>query len=80
MARLRDKLVDNAAPPRGHFLTEEQRKRLAELERSGADHSELWAKFDEIRARIPDDAWDDIPPDLSINLDHYLYGSPKKEH
>jgi hypothetical protein len=26
---------------------------------------------------VPEDAWDRVPDDLSINVDHYLYGSKK---
>jgi hypothetical protein len=26
---------------------------------------------------VPEDEWDRVPDDLSINLDHYLYGSKK---
>jgi hypothetical protein len=27
---------------------------------------------------VPDSAWQKVPPDLSVNLDHYLYGFPKQ--
>jgi hypothetical protein len=26
---------------------------------------------------VPEDEWDRVPDDLSINVDHYLYGSKK---
>ena len=26
----------------------------------------------------PDDAWDKLPADFGDNLDHYLYGTPKR--
>ncbi len=32
----------------------------------------------EIAAAIPDEELDRLPPDASINHDHYLYGSPKR--
>jgi hypothetical protein len=35
-------------------------------------------KIQRIAAEIPDSAWDNLPTDLSDNLDHYLYGTPKK--
>ena len=28
--------------------------------------------------RIPQEEWDKLPPDLSFNLDHYIYGTPKR--
>lgn len=37
-------------------------------------------KLAEIATRdVPEEAWKDLPPDFSINLDHYLYGAPKVE-
>ena len=32
----------------------------------------------EIAERIPREEWDKLPEDLNENLDHYLYGVPKK--
>jgi antitoxin (DNA-binding transcriptional repressor) of toxin-antitoxin stability system len=31
----------------------------------------------ELGESVPPEAWADVPEDLSVNLDHYLYGSPK---
>jgi hypothetical protein len=31
---------------------------------------------DEISQQIPPEEWEKLPSDLSVNLDHYLYGSP----
>ncbi len=39
----------------------------------------LGAAIDKITASIPPEAWDVLPRDLSKNVDHYLYGSPKQE-
>jgi hypothetical protein len=39
----------------------------------------LWADLRAIANGIPDDALAKLPRDGSINLDHYLYGTPKKE-
>jgi len=30
-----------------------------------------------IWADVPQEEWDRLPPDLSENLDHYIYGTPK---
>ena len=38
----------------------------------------IWEKIAKIRESIPKEAWDDVPTDLASNLDHYLYGAPKK--
>lgn len=34
---------------------------------------------DEITSQIPQAEWEKLPSDMSKNLDHYLYGSPKSE-
>jgi hypothetical protein len=33
----------------------------------------------EISKNIPEEAWDNVPTDLAINVDHYLYGHRKTE-
>ena len=39
----------------------------------------IWDKIDAIIKRVPPEAWDELPTDGSINVDHYLYGAPKKQ-
>ncbi len=34
--------------------------------------------FEELRGSVSDDGWDNLPTDLSKNIDHYLYGAPKE--
>ncbi|MBW4694086.1 MAG: hypothetical protein KME27_20265 [Lyngbya sp. HA4199-MV5] len=34
---------------------------------------------EEISAQVPREEWAKLPSDLSKNVDHYLYGSPKDE-
>jgi Arc/MetJ-type ribon-helix-helix transcriptional regulator len=47
-------------------------------ERPEAEHKPIWEKFREIAASIPEEVWDRIPADSSEQLDHYLYGAPKR--
>ncbi|MBS3030620.1 MAG: hypothetical protein HCA25_27275 [Dolichospermum sp. DET50] len=35
--------------------------------------------LDDIHSQIPQSEWEKLPSDLSKNVDHYLYGSPKIE-
>jgi hypothetical protein len=35
--------------------------------------------WEQIGARISPEEWETVPRDLSKNLDHYLYGTPKEE-
>jgi hypothetical protein len=39
----------------------------------------FWEAIAEISREIPMEDWETLPKDLSKNLDHYLYGSPKEE-
>jgi hypothetical protein len=32
----------------------------------------------ELVRQVPPEAWDSLPEDLSDNLDHYIYGTPKR--
>jgi hypothetical protein len=43
------------------------------------DFRSLLEVVEEVTKDIPVEAWDKVPPDLSINLDHYLYGHRKQE-
>ncbi len=33
----------------------------------------------DIVSDVPDEEWAKLPPDLSDQLDHYVYGTPKRE-
>ena len=39
----------------------------------------IWEKIDELMQTLPKDAFEGMPTDGSLNHDHYLYGSPKRE-
>ena len=34
--------------------------------------------LNELAKEVPQEEWDNLPNDLNANLDHYLYGVPKK--
>jgi hypothetical protein len=38
----------------------------------------IWEEIREIVEDVPDDVWERLPRDGSLNIDHYLYGAPKK--
>lgn len=42
------------------------------------DRRSIWEVVKEVNAGLPADTWDHVPNDGSLNLDHYLYGAPKK--
>jgi hypothetical protein len=39
----------------------------------------IWDKIEAIMRDVPDEVLATIPTDGSINVDHYLYGAPKKQ-
>ena len=52
---------------------------LEELEKRVAAMSPLEAKISEISKSVPMKDWRKLPRDLSYNLDHYIYGLPKRK-
>ncbi len=67
------------------FPTEKQKKLLdyaetLEVEET-AEETEcqtIWEMVKDIIEEVPKEAWDELPTDGSINVDHYLYGHKKK--
>jgi len=51
----------------------------AEPDGTGVDRRPIWEVVNEINSGLPDDTWDSVPTDGSINLDHYLYGALKQQ-
>ena len=42
------------------------------------DSRPIWEKIVEISDGVPEEEWAKLPADGAENLDHYLYGAPKK--
>jgi len=42
------------------------------------DHRPIEEIIDEIAAEVPESEWAKLPPDLTDQLDHYVYGTPKE--
>lgn len=66
-------------------LPPEEQRELAEklLEESNqppaTEGKPIWEVLCEIGSQVPQEDWDKIPSDGSINVDHYLYGAPKRQ-
>jgi len=39
----------------------------------------LLEKLAVISSRVPDEVWETLPSDGAENIDHYLYGAPKRK-
>lgn len=55
-------------------------EQLATQEKTSAPLRErpIWEVIAEISSQVPEEVWDNVPSDGSLNVDHYLYGAPKK--
>ena len=60
---------------------QEELLRFAETLASGTQRARLsiLEEIDAIVNEVPPEAWDEVPTDGSINVDHYLYGAPKRK-
>jgi hypothetical protein len=50
----------------------------ASQEPAAPTHKPIWEVFQDLSADVPDEVWDSLPPDLSEQHDHYIYGTPKR--
>ncbi|MGH9899042.1 MAG: hypothetical protein ACRD63_00430 [Pyrinomonadaceae bacterium] len=84
-ANLEDQLIDKvrALPPN----KQQEALRLLDTLASepgsephgNVDCRPIWEIVEEVNAGLPADTWENVPTDGSINLDHYLYGAPKRQ-
>ncbi len=57
----------------------EQQAAFGASQEVDANSLPIWEVIDKISSEVPPEAWDSVPSDGSINIDHYLYGAPKKQ-
>src|SRR5947209_10450414 len=50
----------------------------AQQDNATAAPDPAWRRVLEVMQDLPDEVFDQIPADSSAQLDHYLYGSPKR--
>lgn len=43
-----------------------------------ADYKPIWEEIAELHKDFPEEAWANLPVDGSAQVDHYIYGSPKR--
>ena len=59
--------------------TLERRGSAARGESLAQSGKTIWDDIELLSRQVPPEEWDRVPTDLSENIDHYLYGSPKKK-
>jgi Arc/MetJ-type ribon-helix-helix transcriptional regulator len=72
--------VDDAMTEAASLLLEQLRQKQTQAKPVDAAprHKPIWEEFEEIAASIPQEVWAQIPADSSEQLDHYIYGTPKR--
>ncbi len=75
---------------RAQGLPEDEQDRVArlmldEIEAFGKENREeeplnkpFWERIVERSKEVPDEVWEELPKDGAAEIDHYLYGSPKR--
>ena len=82
--------IEEAVVERLRVLSVEQQQQvlkfveqLEQQSASGATANDnslpIWEVIENRNREAPPGTWDDVPTDGSINVDHYLYGAPKKQ-
>ena len=59
-------------------LNQAQAATLAASEAAATAPTPVWEKVLQNMEAVPDEVFDRIPADSSAQLDHYLYGTPKR--
>jgi erythromycin esterase-like protein len=74
MRQLRQELATSATAGRPDIAPEE----LAEQKKPASAPQSILEMVDELRKRVPPEEFAKLPRDGAKQLDHYLYGSPKR--
>jgi len=71
---------DQSTAPAGVVGADRRDEATARRAEGGDDTSvpPIVDRVREIMGRVPPEAWASVPEDLIENLDHYLYGTPKR--
>ena len=81
MTNLEQTIIEkvHAFPPEKQQKLLEYAETLEENEISEEPkHQTIWEMVKEFAEEVPKEAWDELPTDGSINVDHYLYGHKKR--
>jgi len=57
---------------------EKQEEILRRVEEIDQPKKSIWDKLDDRLTNVPDEEFATLPVDAAENIDHYLYGAPKK--
>ncbi len=79
MTNLEQTIIEkvHAFPPEKQQKILDYAESLDEIKQE-AKNETLWDMIKDLVEQVPKEAWDELPTDGSINVDHYLYGHKKK--
>jgi hypothetical protein len=61
-----------------NLSVDQQEQVLEFVETLDVSRKSIWDKLEERLDLVPQEEFADLPADASLNIDHYLYGAPKK--
>lgn len=74
--------LENTILDQARALSEDEQREvltfIEKLKRRQPARQTIWERLDERLSKLPPETFEDIPLDASENLDHYLYGAPKR--
>ena len=74
--------VTEAVIERVQALSPEQQQKVLEfvekIEQQASTRKSIAEIAEECFKNVPPEDWAQVPSDASLNVDHYLYGAPKK--
>jgi hypothetical protein len=80
MTNLEQAIIDkiHRFPPDKQQKVLEYAERIEKNGDEPAGNVTTWEMVKEFIEEVPENAWDEVPSDSSLNVDHYLYGHKKK--
>jgi hypothetical protein len=73
-----EEIAARAAELKGHRLKVIVLPPEPEVDVDRPPPGSIEAIVESLGAQVPDEEWDELPADLSQELDHYIYGTPKR--
>ena len=77
-ASLDDAMVEAASLLVQRLKQEQAQQPAASQAQTTPTHKPIWEVVDELRKSVPPEEFAKLPKDGAEQLDHYLYGSPKR--
>ena len=70
--------VDDAMAEAASMLLQRLKQAQAKQPEAASAHKQIWDEIEELTANIPDEEFLKLPVDGAEQLDHYIYGLPKR--